>query len=360
VAALAALHLWENHMNTGRISRLALAVVFSTAGVGTSLEAQGASTYKVAARHVLGGEGGWDYLAVDTVGHRLFVTRTNRVTAVDLTTGAVLGEMPGLNRGHGVAFDYAHRRGYATSGADSTVVMFDLGTLKELGRATAAIDADAILYDAGTHHVLTFNGDAGSASVIDATSLKRVATIPLGGKPEFAVSDDRGRIFVNIADKSEVAELDPKALKVVRRWSIKPCDDPSGLAIDRVHGRLFSVCGNKLMAVSDIAHHRLLTTLPIGAGVDAAAFDPSTGNAFASNGEGTLTIVHEDSPTRFHVAQTLETMAGARTMTIDPTTHRLYTLGAQYGPAPTAATTANPRRRPPIVPGSATVLVIDR
>jgi YVTN family beta-propeller protein len=259
-----------------------------------------------------------------------------------------------------VAFDYAHRRGFATSGEDSSVVIFDLATLKEVGRATAAVDADAILYDPASHRVFTFNGDAGSASVIDPVSGKRVTNIPLGGKPEFAVSDERGRIFVNVADKSEIAELDSRALKVARRWSIKPCDDPSGLAMDRIHGRLFSVCGNKLMAVSDVARHRLVATVPIGEGVDAAAFDPATGDAFASNGEGTLTVVHEDSPDRYHVVQTLPTISGARTMTLDPATHGLYTLGAQFGPRPAAATPANPRRRATMVPGSATLLVITR
>jgi DNA-binding beta-propeller fold protein YncE len=347
-------------MHARRTSRLALGIAMIVAAHADPVVAQTPAPYRVTARHVVGGEGGWDYLAVDTARHRLFVTRSNRVTAVDLNTGAVLGEMPGLNRGHGVAFDYAHNRGFATSGGDSTVVIFDLATLKEVGRTTAAVDADAILYEPTVRRVFTFNGDAGNASVIDPSSGKRVANVDLGGKPEFAVSDDHGRIFVNIADKSEIAELDARALRVVRRWSIKPCDDPSGLAIDRAHGRLFSVCGNRLMAVSDIARHRVVATVPIGAGVDAAAFDPSTGNAFASNGEGTLTVVHQDTPDRYRVSQTLPTMAGARTMTIDPATHRLYTLGAQFGAAPATATPANPRRRPPMVPGSATVLVIGR
>ena len=325
----------------------------------STLQAQ-SSEYHVSARHIIGGAGGWDYLTVDSAGRRLFVTRSDRVSAVDLATGKVLAEMPGLHRGHGVAFDYADGVGFATSGGDSTVVKFDLQTLKELGRTTAAVDDDAILFDKGTHRVFTFNGDAGSASVIDPRGPTRVANIDLGGKPEFAVDDEHGTIFVNIADKAEVAAVDAKRMKVVRRWSIAPCEDPSGLAIDRVHHRLFSVCGNKLMAVSDAARGRLVTTLPIGSGVDGAAFDPASRNAFASNGEGTMTVVHEDSPNKFHVVTTLETMAGARTMTIDPLTHRLYTLGAAYGPVPATATAQNPRRRPPMVPNSATVLVIER
>ena len=324
-----------------------------------ALQAQG-ETYHVSEKHVIGGAGGWDYLAVDSAGRRLFVTRTDRVTAIDLTSGKVVAEMPGLNRGHGVAFDYADHFGFATSGEDSMVVKFDLRTLKELGRTTAAVDADAILFDKATRRVFTFNGDAGTASVIDPRGPTRVASIDLGGKPEFAVDDEHGTIFVNIADKAEIAAIDVKRLKVVRRWTIAPCEDPSGLAIDRVKHRLFSVCGNKLMAVSDATRGRVVATLPIGSGVDAAAFDPSSGNVFASNGEGTMTVIHEDSPDRFRVVTTVQTMAGARTMTMDPLTHRLYTLGAAYGPAPVAATTDNPRRRAAIVPNSATILVIER
>lgn len=316
--------------------------------------------YHVAQRFQIGGEGGWDYLTVDTAGHRLFVMRSNRVTVVDLASGKVLGELPGLNRGHGVAFDYKTGRGFATSGADSTVVMFDLKTLAERGRTTAAVDADAVLYDPASDRVFTFNGDAGSASVIDPRTGKRTHTIDLGGNPEYGVSDGHGRLYVNIANKSEVAEIDPRAMKVVRRWSIKPCDDPSGLAIDHAHERLFSVCANKVMAISDLRRGAVMATLPIGAGVDAAAYDPATGDVFASNGEGTITVVHEDSPSNFRVAQTIPTMTGARTIALDPTTHRLYTLGAKFGPQPATATKENPRRRPPMIPGSATILVLER
>lgn len=344
-------------MTIHRILSLICTAAVLTIPSPSALQAQ-AGEYHVSARHVIGGAGGWDYLTVDSAGRRLFVTRTNRVTTVDLNTGKVLAEMPGLNRGHGVAFDYADGVGFATSGGDSTVVKFDLTTLKELGRTTAAVDADAILFDKATRHVFTFNGDAGTASVIDPKGPTRVATIDLEGKPEFAVDDEHGTIYVNIADKGEIAAIDAKRLKVVRRWSIAPCEDPSGLAIDRRTHRLFSVCGNKLMAVSDAVRGRVVTTLPIGRGVDAAAFDAASRNAFASNGEGTMTVVHEDSPDRLHVVSTVRTMTGARTMTIDPLTHRIYTLGADYGPVPEAATKENPRRRAPVIPNSATVLVI--
>jgi DNA-binding beta-propeller fold protein YncE len=335
--------------------------VFATAMLLTPRPAPAqAAAYHVSKRQVIGGVGGWDYLTIDSVGRRLMVTRTNRVSAIDLASGAVVAEMPGLNRGHGVAFDYARGHGFASSGEDSAVVEFDRATLKEIGRTTAAVDADAILFDRVSDRVFTFNGDAGTASVIDPTGPRRVASIDLGGKPEFAVTDERGTIYVNIADKAQVAAIDVRSLKVTRRWSIAPCEDPSGLAIDRAHDRLFSVCGNRRMAVSDAARGRVVAMLPIGAGVDAAGFDPATSTVFASNGEGTLTVIHEDTPDRYRVTQTLATMAGARTMTIDPLTHRIYTVGASYGPVPAAITKENPRRRAPMVPNSATVVVVER
>lgn len=342
-----------------RWSTKGLAVALSlSAAVAVRAQGTTSSPYAVKARHEIGGTGGWDYLTVDTAAHRLFITRTDRVSAVDLATGKVVAEMPGLNRGHGVAFDYAHHRGFATSGQDSTVVMFDLGSLKELGRTTAAVDADAILYEPATKRVFTFNGDAGSASVIETTGGKRVGAVVLGGKPEFAVTNGKGTIWVNIADKAEIAQVDARRMRVTRRWSIKPCEDPSGLAIDVARSRLFSVCGNKVMAISDAAKGRVVATVPIGAGVDGAAYDPASRNAFASNGEGTLTVVHQVTADRYEVAQTLPTMTGARTITVDPSTHLVYTVGARYGEAPAAPTKDNPRRRAPIVPGSVTVLEI--
>jgi DNA-binding beta-propeller fold protein YncE len=338
-------------------SRLVI-MLFVAVPCAAQAQQRASAPYAVTARHQIGGAGGWDYLTVDTAGHRLFVTRTDRVTAIDLKTGKVVAEMPGLNRGHGVAFDYAHHHGFATSGEDSTVVMFDLNTMKELGRTTAAVDADAILYEPVSRRVFTFNGDANSASVIETANGKRVGTIALGGKPEFGVTDGKGNVWVNIADKAEVAQIDARQMRVTRRWSIKPCDDPSGLAIDVEHARLFSVCGNKLMTISDAAKGRVVATVPIGEGVDAAAYDAASRNVFASNGEGTITVVHQVNPDKYEVQQTLPTMTGARTMTIDPSTHVAYTVGARYGERPKAATKENPRRRAPIEPGSVTVLEI--
>ena len=335
----------------------AMALLFLTAFGARAVVAQ---QYHVAQRYQLGGDGGWDYVILDTVGNRLFVGRQNRVMVIDEASGKLLGEVPGLSGAHGTAIDYATGHGFATSGRDSSVVMFDLKTLKVLGRTIAAEDADAIAYDAASKRVYTFNGDANSSSVIDPTTGQRIATIPLGGKPEYGVSAGDGKLYANIEDKAEVVEIDAAAQKVTRRWSLAPCESPTGLAIDRAHHRLFSGCRNKHLAISDIDKGKLITTLPIGSGVDANAFDPGTQNAFASNGDGTLTVVHEDSPDRFRVVQTVTTMAGARTMALDPRSHRLYLVSAQFGPAPTESTAANPRRRPPMVPGSFTLLVLEQ
>jgi DNA-binding beta-propeller fold protein YncE len=336
-----------------------IATLLGVAIAGAAGAQSPATGYHVTQRIPLGGDGGWDYIAVDTARGRLFLTRSDRVMVVDQASGKVLGEITGLNRGHGVAFDYATNHGFATSGADSTVTMFDLGTLAVLRRTIAAVDDDAVLYDPVSKRVFTMNGDAGSASVIDPATGERVGDIPLGGKPEFGVSDHAGKLYINIEDKGEVVEVDPVAMKVTRRWSIAPCEEPSGLAMDVAHRRLFSVCGNRTMAVSDAASGKLITTLPIGAGVDGAAFDPVSGNAFASNGEGTVTVVHEDSPDKFHVVSTVPTMTGARTIAADPKTHRVYTVGAKFGPMPAAAAGSAGRRRPPMIPGSFTLIVLE-
>lgn len=315
------------------------------------------STYHVVQRIALGGSGSWDYVALDTARSRLFIARADRMMVVDEHSGKLLGEIGGLDRAHGVAFAYPAGRGFITSGADSTVTMFDLASLKPLGRIGVSVDDDATQYEAVSGDVFTFNGDAASSSVIDPRSGTRVATIPLGGSPESAVSDGRGHLYVNIADKGEVAEINARTRTVTRRWPVS-CTEPTGLAIDVTHHRLFSGCRSKVMAISDVDAGKLITTVPIGSGNDANAFDPATGNAFASNGDGTITVVHEDSPTAFRVVQTVQTMNGARTMTLDPRTHTLYTVSAKFGPRPAVATPANPRRYPPVIPGTFTLFVI--
>jgi outer membrane protein assembly factor BamB len=319
-----------------------------------------AQSYHVTATYKLGGDGGWDYLALDTVGHRLFIARQDRIMVVDQAAGTLLGEIPGMNRAHGVAFDYASGHGFATSGADSTVTMFDLGTLAVLRKTIAAVDDDGILYDPASRRIFTMNGDAGSATAIDPVSGQRVGSVDLGGKPEFGVSAGDGKLYINLADKSEVVEVDARAMKVLRHWSIAPCESPSGLAIDRRNHRLFSGCRNGLMGVSDARAGHLVTTVPIGRGVDACRFDPRTALAFASNGDGTLTVIHEDSPDKYTVVSNATTKQGARTMEIDLATGRVYTVSADFGPAPEPATPGGRRGRPPVLPGTFVLLVYEK
>ncbi|HYS22068.1 MAG TPA: hypothetical protein VEO73_13345 [Gemmatimonadales bacterium] len=327
--------------------------------LGASVGAGSAQSYHVVNTYTLGGDGGWDYLALDTVGHRLFIARANRVMVVDPDNGKVLAEIPGLKGAHGVAFAYEAGHGFATSGADSSVVMFDLKTLQVLGRTTAAPDADAILYDPATKRIFTFNGDSHNASVIDVATGQRIGTIELGAGPEFGVSAGDGKLYVNLEDKGAVAEIDAAAMKVTRQWSLTPCQAPTGLAIDRAHHRLFSGCRNQMMAISDATAGKLITTVPIGQGVDACRFDPGTQQAFASNGDGTLTVVHEAAPDTFTVVANVATKRGARTMELDLKTHRVYTATADFGPTP-APTADRPRPRPSLVPGTFALLVLDR
>ena len=316
--------------------------------------------YSITHIYTLGGDGSWDYVIPDPPAHRLFIGRQNRVMVVDANTGKLLGEVTGINGAHGVAIAGRTGHGFATSGNDSSVVMFDLETYKVLGRAHAAEDADAIIYDPASNRVFSFNGDAHSATVIDPRDGKLVTNIALGGKPEYGVADGNGKVYVNVTDNSEIVEIDAKKLVVARRWSTLPCKQPVSMAIDVAHLRLFSGCRSGVIAISNAVTGKVITTLPIGAGVDGAAFDPASNNAFASNADGTLTVIHADHPDRYRVVENVRTGEGGRNMGLDPTTHRLYVASAKFGPAPKDSTAANPRRRPAVIPGSFMLLVIER
>ena len=278
---------------------------------------------------------------------------------VDEDNGKLLGEVTGIHGAHGTALAPASGHGFATSGNDSSVVMFDLATFKVLGRIPAAEDADAIIYDPVSNRVFTFNGDAHSSTVIDPVPGKLITNLPLGGKPEYGVSAGDGKVYANLTDTSQVVEIDAKSLRVTRRWSTEPCRQPVSMAIDVKNHRLFSGCRSGVMAVSDYRTGKVITTLPIGSGVDGAAYDPATGDAFASNADGTLTVIHQDGPDAYRVVETVQTMTGSRNLGLDPTTHRLYLPGAKFGAMP-AATPANQRRRAPMVPGSFVLLVVER
>ena len=317
-------------------------------------------TYRVVTRHAVGGEGGWDYLTVDPEAHRLYYGRSTRVQVLDLVTGKVVGEVPDTPGIHGVALAPDLGRGFTSNGRDSSVTVFDLKTLDVVRRIhVTGRNPDAILYEPVTKRVFTFNAGSRSATAIDAASGRVVGTVELGGQPEFAVADGKGGVFVNLEDSGAVAGFDARSLEVRTRWPLKGGEGPSGLALDRVHHRLFAVCRNERMVVLDSGSGRVVATLPIGKGTDGAAYDAATGLAFSSNGEGTLTVIHEDSADEFRVVGTVTTQRGARTLALDPKTHRLYTAAASYSATP-APTAERPHPRPPMLPDSFVILVLDR
>lgn len=326
---------------------------------GAKLIPGGPSGYHLTKKTVLGGEGGWDYLTVDSKARRVYISHATHVLVVDADTSAVIGDIPNTNGVHGIALATDMDKGFTSNGRDNAVSVFDLKTLKVLATVPVGRNPDAIMYDSFSKRVFVFNGTSHDTTAIDVKTNSVAGTISLGGKPEFAVTDEKGHVYVNIEDKNEIVQFDPTKLAVENHWSIAPGEEPSGLAMDRKHRRLFSVCGNKLMTVVNADNGKLITTLPIGAGTDAAAFDPETGFAFSSNGEGTLTVVHEDSPDKFTVIENVPTQARARTMALDAKTHQVFLVTAEFGPAP-AATAQQPRPRAPMVPGSFALLVLSR
>ena len=309
--------------------------------------------YKVATTVKLGGEGGWDYLSYDKDAHRLFITRGSHVMVVDTNTLKVTDDIPDLSGIHGVALSPEFARGFISNGGDNSVTIFDLKTLKKLDNVKVGERPDAILYDPFTKRVFTFNARGKDSTVLDAASGKVAGTIPLGGKPEFAATDLKGKVFVNIEDKDEIAQLDANKLTVLNRWPLGSCKEPSALAIDKEHHRLFAGCDNKMMAVVDSESGKVVTTVPIGEGVDAGRFNPNTQEVFMSCGEGVLTVVHEDTPDKYTVTQNVATAKGARTMAMDYEDNVAYLVTAQRDPKPPA-----PGQRPAMVPGSFELIVV--
>jgi DNA-binding beta-propeller fold protein YncE len=317
----------------------------------------GASGYYLSKMIKLGGDGGWDYITFDSETRRLYISRATKVVVLDVDSEKVFGEIPNTQGVHGIALAVELGRGFISDGRSNDITIFDLKTLKTLGTVPAGSNPDAIVFDPGTKRVFAMNGRSKNATVIDAASGKPLGTIELPGKPEFAVAGGRGNIFVNIQDKNQIARIDADKLQVTATWPLAPCESPSGLAMDRVKRLLFSGCDNKMMAIMDADSGKLIATPPIGEGVDANAFDPGTGYAFASNGQsGTLTVVHEDSPGKFTVIENVPTKRGARTMALDRETHQVFLVTADFGPAP-EATPDNPHPRPAPTPGSFVVLI---
>jgi sugar lactone lactonase YvrE len=321
--------------------------------------AAGPVQYELKQKFTLGGDGGWDYLTYDTAGKRLFISRATRVMVVDPEKGSVITEIPDTAGVHGIALAQELGKGFTSNGRDNTVTVFDLKTLKETSKIKlpeGSENPDAIIYDSVSKRVFTFNGRSKNATAIDAANGTIAATIPLDGRPEFAVADGKGMVYVNIEDKAEVVSIDARKGTVVNTWPMAGCEGPSGLAMDQKNRRLFAGCGNKVMPVVDADTGKVITTLPIGEGVDAAGFDPSTNLAFSSNGDGTLTVIHEDSKDKFSVVQNATTQSRARTMALNPGNHEVYLVTAEFGEAPPA--TNGQRTRPPMKPGTFTLLVV--
>jgi DNA-binding beta-propeller fold protein YncE len=310
-------------------------------------------------RYEVGGEGSWDYLTMDPDARRLYISRATHVMVMDADSGKVVGDIPDTEGVHGIALATEFGRGYTSNGRSASSTIFDLKTLKAIGTVKTGEGPDAILFDPATKRVFTMNGRGNSATAIDASNGTVVGTVELGGKPEFGVADGSGRVFVNLEDKSEVVALDSKDLKVVARWPLAPGEEPSGLAIDVKNHRLFSGCGNQKMIVLDTESGKVVATAAIGKGVDADGFDPATGLAYASNGDGTLTIVHEDDPSTFHVVENVATQLRSKTMALDPKTHSVY-LGAAKFEAQEPPKEGERRQRPKMVEGSFSILVVGR
>ena len=307
-----------------------------------------AQTYGVVARLPVGGEGGWDYLTVDSDAHRLYVSRGTHVMVVDLTTGRLAGDIPDTPGVHGVALVPSLGRGYTSNGRDNSVTVFDLKSLKTLGKIPVGENPDAIVYEPTTKRVITCNGRSNDLTFIDPVAGKVVGTVKLTGKPEEPESDGR-TLFVNIEDKSAIERVDLKTMRALGSWPIAPVEEASGLAFDAKRHLLMAVGSNKRMAVVDSRTGKVVATPPIGDGPDGAGYDPRRDLAFSSNGEGTLTILKRSKAGTYTTVQTLPTAPGARTMKLDPRTGLIYLSSARMEPG---------SGRRPMVPGSFTILVV--
>lgn len=348
-------------MKTHLTSRLAAAAFVILLGT-ISLVFAAAPGYHLLKKYPFGAAPGatreyFDYVTVDSAARRVYVSHGTEIIVMDADTFKTIGTITGLKQDHGVAVAPEFGRGFITDGGAGKVILFDLQTLKVTGEAKADQDADSVLYDPFSKRVFVMNGDPHSSTVIDAKSGSVVGTVDLGGGPEFAVSDGKGTVFVNIEDKAEVVAIDSQSLRIKSRWALAPAGTPTALAIDTEHHRLFSAGRNpQKLVVLDSDSGRVLTSFPISAGVDAAAFEPETGLIFVSTREGMVHIFHEDSPDKFSEVETVKTEFGAKTMGLDTKTHNLFLSTIDFGPAP-APTTDHPHPNPAPIPGTFHVLV---
>ena len=333
--------------------------VATTAALLSVAAAGAAQNYRVVNHWKIGGTGGWDYLLSDDAANRLYVTHNSKVEVLDTSTGKLVGAVTGLKSTHGVALNSDGKTGYISDGAGNAIVVFNRADLSVTATVPAGTNPDGITFEPATKTVWAFNGRSKNVSVMDTGTNTIVDTIALPGKPEFPQADERGSMFVNIEDKNEIIKFDAKSRKAIATWPLEGCDSPSGMAIDRVGHRLFSVCDGGKMAIVNYETGKLLGLASIGTSPDAAGFDPKHGVALSSNGgDGTLTIVDATKPV-FPTLQTLRTATAARTMALDVATGRVYVVTAQFGPAP-APTEAMPRPRPTVLPDSFEVIVVER
>jgi DNA-binding beta-propeller fold protein YncE len=316
-------------------------------------------SYKVITKIKIGGPARWDYAYSDSANHRLYVSHATQTEVIDTATDKLVGTIPDTNGVHGIAVANDLGRGFTSDGTDNDVTIFDLKTLKVLGKVKTGTNPDAIIYEPTSHRVLTFNGRSNDSTVFDAkTGEIYAASIPVGGKPEFAQVDGKGHVYFNIEDKGEIGEIDAKSAVLTKHYSIAPCDEPSGLAINPKNSRLYSVCGNKMMVVSDPAAGKVIATPAIGQGPDGVAFDD--GYAFSANGrDGNITMVGETSPGKFEPVATIPTANGARTIAADDKAHKLYLPAAEYGP-PAPVPAGGKAARPTPLPDSFGILVVGR
>jgi DNA-binding beta-propeller fold protein YncE len=308
--------------------------------------------YHVTGEIKIGGEGGWDYLTADSTARRLYVSHSTHVVVVDLDTHKVVGDIPDTPGVHGIAIAPELNRGFISNGRGNNVTIFDLKTLKATGTAAAGENPDSIRYDSVSGRVFAFNGRSKNATAIDAKSGNIVATIDLPGKPEFSIADGKGNVYVNIEDTNEIAEIEAAKATMTRKYSLSPCEGPTGLAFDAKSRRLFSACSNRLMVASDPDAGTIVAMLPIGAGSDGAAFDPGTGYAFTSNGDGTLTIIQQIGR-MWEVVENISTERGARTIAVDEKTHSIYLPTAMTAPSQGGG-------RPTYLPDTFKVLVVGK
>ncbi|MBF0547789.1 MAG: YncE family protein [Candidatus Riflebacteria bacterium] len=349
----------RNYLTLSVLLAICSSALFAAPTTGSASNSEATpSQYAIVNTFHVEGEGGWDYITMDDSSGRLFVSHATVVNVLEAKTGKLLGTIPDTQGVHGISVATDLKKGFTSNGKADSVTVFDIESLKTLGTVqVSGKNPDAILYDPISHNVFTFNGKTSNATVIDAKEQKVIATIALDGKPEFPTTNGKGIIYVNIEDKNEIQVIDTKTLKVTATWSIAPNEEPSGMAIDIENGRLFSVCGNKVMTVVDTQSGKVITTLPIGEHADGAAFDPGLKRAYSSNGDGTLTVIQEVDKDTFKVLENFPTIKGARTIGLSAATHHTYLPTAEFGPAP-APTTDHPKQRPSIKPGTFKILDI--